>query len=138
MTPFDLTILAATRPVYEGKCESIVIPENDGQYGIQAHHRNVIMAIVPGIIKYRVSSEQEPEILAVSNGMVKVEDNTVLVLVDTAEHPDEIDAIRLQQEIDDAKEVMLQKNSMREYESARFKLRRELSRLSAKNYRDMY
>ena len=70
--------------------------------------------------------------------MVKVEDNTVLVLVDTAEHPDEIDAIRLQQEIDDAKEVMLQKNSMREYESARFKLRRELSRLSAKNYRDMY
>ena len=47
MSTFQVSILAADRDFYEGPCESLVIPTLQGQYGILAHHRNLIAAVVP-------------------------------------------------------------------------------------------
>ena len=50
MSTFQVSILAADRDFYEGPCESLVIPTLQGQYGILAHHRNLIAAVVPGTL----------------------------------------------------------------------------------------
>ena len=50
MNQFQVSILAADCPFYEGPCESIVIPTPQGQYGILAGHSNVIMAVIPGTL----------------------------------------------------------------------------------------
>ena len=42
--------------------------------------------------------------------MIKIEDNHVLVLVETAEKPEDIDRIRNQQKADAAREALLQKS----------------------------
>lgn len=132
MENFPVHILAADEPFYEGPCQSISVPTTTGMYGVLAHHANVIMAIVPGTLRYRCESEDE-KLAAVSAGLMKVENGEVLILVDSAEHPEEIDANRAQRAADQAKEELLQKKSIQEYRMAQSNLARALSRLQVKS-----
>ena len=132
MDTFQVHILAADRTFYEGPCVSLTVPTNDGERGILAHHSSMIAAIQPGTLRYQVPGE-EPRLAAISPGMVKVEDNDVLVLVDSAERPEEIDVARAQREIEEAQEALLQQRSRQEHQIAQATLARALNRLRVKN-----
>ena len=56
-----------------------------------------------------------------------------LVLVDSAERPEDIDRLRAQHAADAAKEALLQKQSIREYREARLTLSRAIARLHVKS-----
>ena len=128
MEPFQVHILAADKTFYEGPCVSLVVPTTDGERGILAHHSSMIAAVQPGTLRYRVPG-QPVQLAAVSPGMVKVEKNVVLVLVDSIERPEEIDAARARREADQAREIILQKKSRQEYQIAQGNLARALNRL---------
>ena len=128
MDAFKLKIYASDHPFFVGDCESLVFPTADGLAGVQAHHRNMIVATVTGILTFRTPDGQTHE-ASVSDGMMRVEDNEVLILVDSAERPDEIDIARARRDADRAKEEMLQKKSMRDYLSAQASMARALNRL---------
>ena len=128
MEPFQVHILAADKTFYEGPCVSLVVPTTDGERGILAHHSSMIAAVQPGTLRYQLP-EEEPRIAAISPGMVKVEKNVVLVLVDSIERPEEIDAARARREADQAREIILQKKSRQEYQIAQGNLARALNRL---------
>ena len=132
METFRVHILAADKTFYEGPCVSITVPTTDGERGILAHHSSMIAAIKPGTLRYQVPGE-EPVLAAISPGMVKVENNDVLVLVDSAERPEEIDVARAQREIDEAREILLQKRSRQEHQIAEATMARALNRLRVKN-----
>lgn len=136
MNTFTLVILAAEKPLYDGECTSLVIPTLYGQQGILAMHSNMIGAIVPGILKFTLPTGKEI-VAAVSEGIIKVENNHVLLLVDTAERPEEIDANRAQRSADEAKEAILQKKSIQDYYMAQSKMARAISRLKVKKYGSM-
>ena len=125
MRTFQMHLLEADKVFFEGECESLVVPTTVGQYGILAGHSNMISAVVPGVLSYRAPGK-------VSEGMVKVEGNDILVLVDSAEYPEEIDAKRAQRAADEAKEAILQKRSVREYRTAQANLARAINRLRVK------
>ena len=124
-------ILAADKTYYEGPCVSLIIPTSDGEQSIWAHHSSMIAAVQPGTLRYQIPGE-EPRMAAVSPGMVKVERNEVLVLVDSAEHPEEIDEVRAKREADEAREALLQKRSRQEHQIAQATLARALNRLRVK------
>ena len=132
MENFPVHILAADEPFYEGPCQSISVPTTTGMYGVLAHHTNVILAIVPGTLRYRCDGEDE-KLAAVSAGLMKVENGEVLILVDSAERPEEIDANRAQRAADRSKEELLQKKSIQAYRMAQSNLARALSRLQVKS-----
>ena len=102
MTPFRVRILAADHPFYEGECYSLMLPTSNGMYGIQARHSNTITAITAGTLRYRIREDEVLE-AAVSGGLAKVENGEVLILVDTAERPEEIDANRARRDADAAR-----------------------------------
>ncbi|MDE7003347.1 MAG: ATP synthase F1 subunit epsilon [Oscillospiraceae bacterium] len=131
MDTFQVHILAADRTLYEGPCVSLTIPASDGERGILAHHASMMAAIVPGTLRYQPPGE-EVQLAAVSLGMVKVEVNEVLVLVDSAERPEEIDEARARREADQAREALLQRKSRQEYQLAQASLARALNRLRVK------
>ena len=133
MEPCQVHILAADRTFYEGPCVSLVIPTSDGERGILARHENMIAAIQPGTLRWQVP-EQEVQLAAVSPGMVKVERNDVLVLVDSAERPEEIDEARARRAADEAREALLQKKSRQEHQIAQTSLARALNRLRIKSH----
>ena len=131
MNTFTLNVLAAEKPFYDGECVSLIVPTNDGQYGIMASHNNMIAAIVPGVLKF-TKPDETVIVVAVSEGLVKVENNSVLILVDTIELPEEIDENRAKRAAEQAKEAILQKKSIQDYYSAQAKMARALGRLRAK------
>ena len=133
MNRFRLHIFAADRVFFEGDCVSLIVPTVHGQYGVQAHHSNMIAALVPGMLTYR-REPGESCVAAVSAGLIKVEDNDVLVLVDAAERPEDIDAIRARRAADAAREELLQKRSLQEYRAAQAMLARAINRLRVKKH----
>lgn len=132
MDTFQVHILAADQTFYEGPCLSLTIPASDGELGILAHHSPMIAAVKPGTLRYQIPGE-EPRLAAISPGIVKVEKDDVLVLVDSAERPEDIDVVRAQREIDEAREALLQKRSRQEHQIAQATLARALNRLRVKN-----
>lgn len=132
MNTFHLRILAADDTFFDGECENLIVPCPDGSFGVQAHHINMISAVSPGELHYRPAEGPDAgveKIAAVSSGLVKVENNDVLVLVDTAERPEEIDINRARRAADEAKEALLQKKSIQEYRIAQYSLARAVSRM---------
>ena len=128
MKSFKIHILEADNTFYEGECESLMVPTSNGQYGVLAGHSNTITAIVPGIMTYRTPGGEDL-LASVSAGLLKIENNDVLVLVDAAERPEEIDANRARRLADAAKEAMLQKKSILEYRAAQTNLSRAMAQL---------
>lgn len=133
MHTFSLVVFAAEKPLYDGECVSLVFPTDEGLQGIQAMHHNMIAAIVPGMLKIR-KPDGEEVVAAVSEGLLKVENNQVLILVDTAERPEEIDENRAKRAAAQAKEAILQKKSRQDYYAAQAKMARAVSRLKVKHY----
>lgn len=132
MKEFKLSILEGDSTFYDGPCESLIFPATDGQVGILADHTNTISAVEAGTIMYRTPDGEEFH-AAVSQGIIKIEDNEVLMLVNSAERPDEIDENRARYEAEKAKEAMLQKRTRMEYYSAEATLSRAMSRLKVKS-----
>lgn len=135
MNTFKLVVLASDKPFYEGECESVEVPTADGQYGVLAHHMNLISAIIPGTLKFRIPGEKEFRIAAVSQGLMKIEDNEVLILADTAERPEEIDINIARRDAEEAQEAIMQKKSIQDYKSAQAKMARAINRLRVKESR---
>ncbi len=139
MNTFTLSVLAADRPFYEGECLSLVIPTTLGQYGILAHHLNMIAAVTPGILTARLweNGRERTAIAAVTAGIAKIENNKVLILVDSIEKPEEIDSRRAERELKAAQKALKKQASHIEHSLAEAKLLRAINRLKVKtNYTD--
>ena len=128
---FPLHVLTATSPFYEGMCESLIIPTVDGRYGVLSGHSDTICAVVPGELYIRLPGG-EMRVAACAAGIMKVEKGDVLVLVDSAIRPEDIDADRARRMADDAREQLLQKQSIEEYHAAQARLARARARLSVR------
>lgn len=131
MNQFRLEILAADRPFYDGPCESVTIPAGDGEMEFLAHHSTLVSAVAPGELRYRIPG-QTTQPLAVGPGVIKVSDDYILVLVDSVERPEEIDANRALRKLEEAKEALRQKQSIQEYKTAQSNLANAVSRLKVK------
>ncbi len=132
MNTFNLHILAAERDFFEGECESLIVPITDGLYGIQANHKSMVAAIVPGELTITLPGGEKIETV-VSQGVLIVSSNEVRILADTIETEDELvknAEIRAQE---DEKEAALQKKSIQEFKSAQIWMARENSRLKRRN-----
>ena len=132
MDTFHVRVLASDRAFFDGLCQSLTIPCCDGELGVLAHHANIIAAVVPGEMRL-VTQDGEKRTAAVSAGLAKIENGEALLLVDTAERPEDIDANRARRAADAAREELLQKKSLREYRSAQASLARAASRLRVRS-----
>ena len=132
---FRLQIMASDHVVYDGDALSAVIPTTEGQVGIMAHHSNIIMAVVPGLLEYVPADENgialDRQYAVVSNGLIKVENNELMVLVDTAEDPNAVDEARAERAEARAREELKHSDTMREHAMAEAELSRALSRIKA-------
>ena len=129
MNSFILNITASSGEFYQGSCESMVLPVKDGVYGVQAGHSPVLVAIHMGMLKFTVDGETR-EIL-VGDGIAEVTPTFVLLLVDSAERPEDIDKNRAEAARIRAEERLQHKQSMHEYYQSKIALNRAMQRLQA-------
>ena len=92
MEKFVLNITASSGEFFQGECESLTLPTADGQYGVQAGHSPVLVALEMGIMQFTVNGETRN--VLVGDGIAEVTPAYVVLLVDSAERPEDIDKNR--------------------------------------------
>ena len=130
MADLFLEIITPERQFYIGPAQELVIPAIDGLYGVQAGHEP---AMEPGELRYKVDGEWH--VAAIGQGFVEIMPERAIVLVSTAEKPEEIDAKRAQEAKERAEERMRQKKSVEEYYHSKAALARAMARLKVSGRR---
>lgn len=132
MNTFSLRVLSCDRVFFDGEAQLLVIPGMDGEYGIMAHHENTVIAIKEGELRL-TAADGTKEIAVVGLGYAEIADNTVTVLADSIERPDEIDVKRAERAAARAKEELLQKQSRLEAKITEASLSRAMLRIKEGN-----
>lgn len=138
MDTFTFHFMSSEHMVYEGEAESVTLMTTEGRVGVLAHHANLVMAVVPGIVEFVPKGEAARDAglngsqqIVVSDGLLKIENNDVMILADTAEYPDEIDEARARRAEEKAREDLKRANSNRDVSLATAELSRAMSRIKA-------
>lgn len=132
MNTFSLKIIACDRVFYDGQSEILVFPGYDGEMAVMANHEQMTTTIGIGEIRFRTPDGQWQSAI-VSDGLLKVNHNKVVVLVYSAEHPEEIDKFRAEAALERAREQLQQKQSIMEYHISRASMARAMARLQGKD-----
>ena len=127
MQKFMLNITASSGEFYQGDCESLILPTGDGVYGVQAGHSPVLVALHMGMLHFAVDGESRD--ILVGDGIAEVTPAYVMVLVDSAERPEDIDKNRAEAARIRAEERLQHKQSMHEYYQSKIALSRAMQRL---------
>ena len=129
---FYLKVIAADRVFFQGRCLSVVLPAVDGEHAILAHHSDMMIATSMGTIRFRTEGGEVHEAV-VGTGFTQVINNRVTILVEFAERPEEIDALRAREAMERAQEQLRQKQSQQEYYHTQASLARAMARLRMTN-----
>ncbi len=134
MKSFDLIVLAPDKVLYDGRCESLTFPTEDGTYGILANHAPLAASVVPGELSFR-TDKKDTVWAAVSSGVVCMRDNRCTVLVSSAEDASEIDEARAMRDVESSEMHIRSRKTTMEYELAKYGLVRAMTRLNVRKRR---
>jgi F-type H+-transporting ATPase subunit epsilon len=91
MIHFQLVSLGGVK--LDTEAYEILLPTLDGQIGVLPGHMPLISAATHGVVSVRHKAADKDDMMdhfAISGGVIEVADNTLRVLVDEADHADEI------------------------------------------------
>ena len=91
---FKLEIVTPEKRFYDGQAEMVIVQTMKGEEGFKANHAPACMILSAGELRIHEPGGKVL-IAAASDGFVDVEDNDVMIFVDSAEWPNEIDIDRL-------------------------------------------
>ena len=128
MNTFYLRVISSNKVFFDDKVTKFVLPLEDGEMAVLPHHENMIIATSIGEI--RIDTPDGKKILGVvGEGFAQIVNNRVTMLVDSAEHPEDIDRVRAEAALERAKEQLRQKQSIQEYHMNQMALARAMTRL---------
>jgi F-type H+-transporting ATPase subunit epsilon len=88
-------IVTPERTVHESEVDQATLPVADGEVTILPNHRSYIAALKAGEIILKTDGEEVS--MVTSGGFIEFNNNSLIVLADTAEHPEEIDIKRAEE-----------------------------------------
>jgi len=92
MKPFEVKILEPEGPVFSGTVKGIKLPGTEGNFEVLHNHASLMSALEVGIIT--IKNDSTTDEYSISVGFVEVHNNRVTVIVESAEHKDDIDLDR--------------------------------------------
>ncbi|MGI6710522.1 MAG: F0F1 ATP synthase subunit epsilon [Bacilli bacterium] len=132
---FELNILTPSRKFYHDQVEMITVDAIDGSLGLLKGASNQVIGLVPGVIK--IIKDDETIVALHGSGYIQIKNGVVVMLVETAEWPSEIDILRAEEVIAESEEAMRLKKSHYEYTWGKANIARSLARLKVKNKDNM-
>ena len=88
--PLHIEVITPERKVYEDDVDMVIAPGSEGYLGILPHHAPLLTGLGPG--EFRVKKGGTEQVLAVFGGFMDVRGDRVVVLTESAEHAEEIEA----------------------------------------------
>lgn len=124
---FHVEIVTPERIVFSGEVELLRVPAHEGELGVLAGHAPLLCTLRQGAVQFRAGGDSR--LFAVSGGFMEVFGGKSILLVDSAEAPEEIDRGRAEKAVARAKERLRKREQ--EFDAARAEaaLARGLNRL---------
>ena len=129
MNTFSLKVIASDKVFFDGKCGIIIVPALNGEQAIMSHHEDMVIATKEGEVRFKEKEDDDWTKVVVGVGFVYISHNRVIMLVDTAERPEDIDRVRAEAALERAKEQLRQKQSIQEYHVSQASMARAMLRL---------
>jgi F-type H+-transporting ATPase subunit epsilon len=109
MAKLKLDLVTPAKQVLSEEVDEIVAPGSLGQFGVLPGHTPMLTTLQVGELSYRQGDQLH--YLAVNWGYLEIENDQVVVLVETAEVEDEIDLDRARKALDRAEKGLAELSS---------------------------
>src|SRR5215831_9877972 len=134
-----LRVITPDRIALDRSVASARIPGLDGSIGVLPRHAPMIAALDAGLLHYRAQAGGQEEVLFISGGFAEVRDDTLRLVTEAGEKPEEIDEERAREAEKRARERLAVKQAEGaepiDLIRAEAALRRALMRLRCREYR---
>lgn len=124
---FDLRIITPDRTFYEGQAYMVEFNTTEGQLGIFKNHIPITVVVKPGMLTIK---GDEVLTAALHSGFVEILPDSITVLAEVIEWPDEIDQTRAEAAKDRALKRIAEHNADTDMVRAEAALSRALTRIS--------
>lgn len=132
MSKFRLHIVTPKGTYRDVDVDILNVRTTDGQMGILAHHMPLASGVEIAEMNYRIDKEKYE--FAVSGGFVYVDgENTVTLIVNDIQSPEEIDLQRAEEAKARAEARLKSKDKDLDYKRAEIALKKAITRIHVKN-----
>jgi F-type H+-transporting ATPase subunit epsilon len=124
---FPLLIITPRRKVFDDAVELLSVVTTAGQLGILANHTPLLTIMKTGPM--HIQTNKKTIYYAVSGGVLSVQKNQTILLVDAIEQAEEIDLTRAREALKRAEERLKMKNEKIDFTRAKTALAKALNRI---------
>lgn len=128
MANLGLEIVTPDRKFYEDEVEMIVLKTVEGDMGVLYDHVPTVVPLSIGAIKIKKDGKYRQA--ACAGGFVNITEESVTVITDAAEWPDEIDKVRAEAAKKRAEERINQKDAEIDFKRAKVALAKAINRIN--------
>ncbi len=136
MIHFQLVALSGTK--FDGDVYEVILPTLDGEIGVLQDHMPLVSVATIGMIAVRKDpkdNDAKRELFAISGGVIDVTDNKLRVLVDEADHADDINEAEARVAMERAERLRAEAKDEVSLERAQSLVDRHAVRLQVANLR---
>ena len=105
---FHFQLVSISGKKFDEDVYEVVLPTLDGEIGVLSHHMPLVSVATNGAIAVRRNpkdSDAQRDYFAINGGVVEVSDNALKVLVDEADHAEEINEAEVQKALERAQKM---------------------------------
>ena len=128
---FNVEVVTPTSSRTFDDVRHVRAPGLDGSFGVLARHIPAIIALKPGEVK--IDSGDRQQSLAISDGYCEIQRERILLLVETAKLPEDIDVERAQAALERAQKLLSDRPDDLDPDRAKAAVRKAKNRLRIAN-----
>jgi F-type H+-transporting ATPase subunit epsilon len=135
---FRFQLVSLSGKKFDDQVEEVVLPTLDGEIGVLENHMPLVSVATTGAIAVRRQardSDAQREYFAISSGAIDVADNSLRVLVDEADHADNINEAETKAALERAEKMKAEAKDQISLEHAQSLVDRHAVRLQVASLR---
>jgi F-type H+-transporting ATPase subunit epsilon len=140
---FNFQLVSISGKKYDEDVYEVILPTLDGEIGVLKDHMPLVSVAKPGVIivrKEQRDSDNAREFFATNGGAIEVKDNVLRVLVDEADHAEDINEEEAKKALDRAEKMKSEAKDQVSLEHAqslvdRYQVRLQVAGLKRRNRR---
>lgn len=133
MATIHLEIITPEKKAYEAEVDSVVVPGQEGEFGVLSMHEAFLTLAQPG--ELRVLRGGKTEHLAIGKGFVEVTGQFVRILTDMALEESEIDESKVEAALERARKALAEKPQGADAEALAATIQKSIAQLNLKRRR---
>jgi F-type H+-transporting ATPase subunit epsilon len=129
---FHFQLVSLSGKKFDEDVYEVILPTLDGEIGVLQDHMPLVSVAKTGVIAVRRNpkdSDLQREFFATNGGAIEVSNNTLRVLVDEADHANELNEVEVQKALERAQKMKAEAKDQLSLEHAQSMVDRQAVRL---------